>query len=169
MKKKTIKIIGIIVIIILLILVGVTVIVGTEKEKNKVEKRKEVVYPSSQTILCVKEQGHDGVREEEEIYLENGVLLTRTNRENWTRSEPKEVTCKYYTQKSESLNQKPGVRSSCTCDDTRGTSTTTYTIAEIDREDLKLKQVEFLDQNNIFDVDSWILYMEEDNYICTKQ
>jgi len=166
-KKKTWIIVGI-VFFFLFVLIGTTVVVGNDLQKRNriVEKRMEKNYPAEQTINCVKENARDDVTVTEEVYLENGELVTRTNTAYWVKTEPIEMTCKYYNDLAAGLTGRPGVTSTTSCDDTSGRNTTIYRMDEVDKTDLKLKQFDFVDSHNKFDVMAWKIYMEDDNYVC---
>ena len=166
-KKKIWTIIGI-VFFFLFVLIGTTIAAGNDLQKrnNKVEKRVEKSYPAEQTINCVKENARDDVTVTEEVYLQNGELVTRTNTAYWVKTEPREMTCKYYNDLASGLTRRPGVSSTTNCDDTSGRNTTIYQMNEIDKTDLKLKQFDFVDSNNKFDSLGWKNYMENDGYVC---
>ena len=168
-KKQTLIIVGI-VCFFLFVLVGTTIIVTNDYNKNKVEERKtEKVYKPEQTITCTKENARDDVTVTESVYLQNGELVTRTNTAYWSKAEPREMTCKYYNDMAAGLNSRPGVTSSTTCDDHTGRNTTTYIISEIDTTDIKLKQLDFVDEHNKFDAQAWKVYMIEDKYTCEEE
>lgn len=168
-KKKTLIIVGI-VCFFLFVLVGTTIIVTNDYNKNIVEKRKiEKVYKPEQTITCTKENARDDVTITESVYLQNGELVTRTNTAYWSKAQPREMTCKYYTDMASGLNGRPGVTSYTSCDDHSGRNTTTYTFSEIDNTDLKLKQLDFVDSQNKFDSQAWKIHMEEDKYTCEEE
>ena len=170
MKKKDKEkwiIVGI-VLFFLFVLIGTTVIVGNDLQKRnkEVQKRTKKVYPAEQTITCTRENIRDDVTVTEEVYLQNGELVTRTNTAYWSKTEPREMTCKYYNDLAAGLTGRPGVTSTTNCDDRSGRNTTIYRLNEIDKEDLKLKQFDFVDSYNKFDAQAWKIYMEKDEYIC---
>jgi len=169
MKKKRIWIIIAIVLFFLLVLIGMTILVSKEVENNQVEKRMINKNKEEQTITCIKENGHDGAEETEEVFLKKGILVTRTNKVVWVKPDPKEKTCEYYSLKSQGLNSRPGVTSNTTCDEHSGTSISTYIISEIDKEDIRLKQFDFVNADNVFDYTSWMLYMEKDGFDCIER
>ena len=168
MKKKKNWIIVGIVLFFLFVLVGTTIIVGNDLQKRnqKVQKRTEKIYPAEQTIYCIRENIRDDVTVTEEVYLQNGELVTRTNTAYWSKVEPREMTCKYYTDLAAGLTGRPGVTSITNCDDKSGRNTTIYRMNEIDQTDLKLKQFDFVDSYNKFDAQAWKIYMEKDEYTC---
>ena len=166
-KRKNLIIVGIVLFFIIFTVVT-TVIASNDMRSRQVEKRVTKVYKEEETITCYRENGHDGASETEEIYLQNGELVTKKNTASWTKAEPKEKTCEHYTQKSEGLNGKAGVTSSVSCDETRGNFSATYILSEIDKKDMKIKQFDFVDSQNKFDSQAWIIYMEKDNYECER-
>ena len=166
MKKKT-KIIIIGIVLLILLLIGIIILILNQYEKVTVEKRIIRDYRESQTITCIKEKNAANVEETEELYLEKGIVITRTNIARWSNTDSLENSCKYYTNKTTGLTGKPGVNVSTNCNDTSGVSTITYTLAEIDKEDIRLKQFDYIDADNHFDYNSWIIYMEQGGYTCT--
>ena len=107
----------------------------------------------------------------EEVYVEQGRLITRTNTYEWSKPEPKEKTCEYYTLMTEKLNALQGITGTIYCNDakTSGNAKIIYTIQDVNREDVKLKQFDFLDKDNIFNVSAWKYYMENNKYKCTMK
>ena len=168
MKKKRIVLIGISLTALFLIVMGTTILAMNAKENEKVEKRLAPEHKEEQTITCVREKGHDDVEETETVYMQKGVLITRKNTASWYKAEAKEQTCTYYTTKNEGLNAKPGVTSSLDCNENRGNFTATYTIADMDKEDMKLKQFDYINNQNIFDYRAWMEYMRKDGYTCSE-
>ncbi len=160
-KKKRLLIIGIILIIILLS----WIIISIYKIRYKKEKQ-EVTYPEKQTITCTKENAHDETTKIEEVYLEKGKIITRTDTTTWNKAIPKEQTCEYYTLNSQKLNALTGITSTINCNEYRGDVKTIYTIAEMDTENTKLKQLEYTDIEGTFDYREWIIYMKKDDYTC---
>ena len=164
-KKRIITVEGCLILLLLLI-AGTTLFVHGSKE-SEIQK-KEVEYPEEQTITCFKEQGHDEAEETEIVYLQKGKLIRRENIVDWTNSPSKERTCEYYTKNSAGLNSYKGVSSTCNCGDSYGHYTATYVIAELDREEVRLKQFDYLNENDIFSAAQWRIYMEERNFKCTE-
>jgi len=164
MKKKKKKIL-IIIAIILVILFLSWIIVSVHRIKSKTERR-EIVYPDYQTITCTKEGAHDGTTKTEEVYLQKGKIITRTDITSWNKTIAKEDTCSYYTLMSQKLNALTGITSTVNCNEYRGEVKTIYTIAEMDTENTKLKQLEYTDLEGNFDYREWIIYMKKDNYSC---
>ncbi len=165
-KKKKIILIAIAALLLLVLMIIMTVLALNARESEKVEKReatKDVL-----TITCVKENAHDDVTETETVYLEKGILITRTDNDTWTKREPSQKTCDYYNSKNTGLNTKEGVSSRVDCNETRGNFTATYTIANVDKEDTQLKQFDYINQDNIFDYRSWKSYMEKDGFKCQE-
>ncbi len=171
MKQKRLKrrIISITVacFLVLFLIIGVTLFVDSNKEST-VQKKRTQKFAAEQTVSCVKEQGHDDAEETEEVYIQNGILISRKNIVNWSNSIYKEKTCEYYTKSSNGLNAYPGVSSTCNCNDNGGNYSATYTIAELNKEDVRLKQFDYLTENGIFDVDAWIMYMEDRGFVCKE-
>lgn len=168
--KKRIKIIIIIVVIILLILLLSGIIfLSMNARENGETPNKEPEYKEAMTITCTKEVGHDDVKQTESIYMEKGVLITRRTTAVWTKVEPKEKTCEYYTDQTNGLNTKKGVNASVNCDEQSGNASAVYTISEIDREDMKLKQFDYMNEKGILDYKSWINYMASDGYTCEEE
>ena len=166
MKKKT-KIIIIGTVVLLLLVLGIIILILNQYEKETIEKRVVKEYRDSQTITCIKEKNAANVEETEEVYMEKGVVITRTNTARWSNSDSLENSCKYYTNKTAGLTGKPGVNVSTNCNETSGVSTIIYTLAEIDKEDIRLKQFDYIDSENHFNYNSWIIYMEQGGYSCT--
>ncbi len=166
MKKKTkLFIIGIVILILLVI--GIIILILSQYEKESVQKRVVRNYKDTQIITCIKEKNAANVEETEEVYLEKGVIITRKNTARWSNSDSLENSCKYYTNKTDGLLGKPGINVITNCNDVSGVSTITYTLADIDKEDIRLKQFDYIDSENHFDYNSWIIYMEQSGYKCT--
>ena len=167
MKKKKIILIVVAVFLLLLLMVIITMMALNAKNSETVEKR-ESNKKEEFTITCVKENAHDDVTETEIVYIQKGVLITRTDNDTWNKREPSEKTCDYYNSKNTNLGTKKGVTSRVDCNETRGTFTATYTIAEVDKEDTQLKQFDYINQEGIFEDRSWRSYMEKDGFKCTE-
>ena len=167
-RKKRAIWISVLLIILLLTISSTTLFVQGAKE-GEIQKKEREEYPEEQTISCYKEEGHDGVEETETVYLQRGVLISRTNRAEWSKSTPSEKTCEYYTKNSTGLNAYQGITSTCNCDSNRGTYTATYTIAELDRTQSRLKQFDYLNEKGIFNVTSWRIFMEDSGFDCKEQ
>lgn len=165
-KEKKIFIILVFVLLFLLIIIGVTIGVSTISKNNKKEYVKKETYREKMTITCSIEEEKSNLKKTEEVYLEKGVLITRTDKNEWKSTSPNEDTCKYYQTQVAGLNKYSGVSSSVNCNETSGTSTTTYLISEINREDLKINQFDYLNEENVLDYRGWITYMEKKGYIC---
>lgn len=166
MKKKT-KLLIIGIVILILLVIGIIILILSQHEKETVQKRVQKSYRDSQTITCIKDKNAANVEETEEVYLEKGVIITRKNIARWNNSDSLDNSCKYYTNKTEGLLGKPGINVSTNCTDTSGVSTITYTLAEVDKEDVRLKQFDYIDSENHFNYNSWIIYMEQGGYHCT--
>lgn len=165
-KEKKIFIILVFVLLFLLVIIGVTIGVSTIAKNNKREFVKKETYSEKMTITCTFEEEKLNLKKTEEIYLEKGVLITRTDKNEWRSTSPNEDTCKYYQTQMAGLNRYTGVSSNANCNETSGTSITTYTINEINRKDLKINQFDYLNEENILDYKSWISYMEKKDYTC---
>lgn len=169
-KEKKIFIILLIILFFLLIIIGITIAVGTVAQENKKEKEeinvKDEKPNTISTITCINEDMPDDIIKSEQVYLEQGKLITRTDISKWNKTEPREDTCKYYQTQTIKLNNLNGITSSVTCNEQRGEATTIYTISEIDRSKTKLKQFDYLNEENIFDYKNWISYMESKEYKC---
>ena len=169
-NKKKLIIIGIafLVLIILIVTTNIAHNAYTKEEKIKEIEKK---VAETMTITCINENGNDGVIETEEVYVEQGRLITRTNTYEWSKPEPKEKTCEYYTLMTEKLNALQGITGTIYCNDakTSGNAKIIYTIQDVNREDVKLKQFDFLDKDNIFNVSAWKYYMENNKYKCTMK
>jgi len=169
-NKKKLIIIGIafLVLIILIITTNIAHNAYTKEEKIKEIEKK---VAETMTITCINENGNDGVIETEEVYVEQGRLITRTNTYEWSKPEPKEKTCEYYTLMTEKLNALQGITGTIYCNDakTSGNAKIIYTIQDVNREDVKLKQFDFLDKDNIFNISAWKYYMENNKYKCTMK
>ncbi|MBQ6135005.1 MAG: hypothetical protein IJI60_01665 [Bacilli bacterium] len=168
MKKRT-KILIIIIVIILLILLLSAIIFLSMNARDSKEKDTKPEYKEAMTITCIKEVGHDEVKQTETVYMENGILITRRTSAVWTKAEPKERTCEYYTDQTNGLNTKKGVNASVTCDEQTGNASAVYMISEIDREDMKLKQFDYMNEKGIFDYKGWTDYMETSGYTCEEE
>lgn len=167
-KEMKIIIILLIILFFLLIIIGITIAVGTIAKENEKEKSntKNEEYKDQITITCSIEENKDDVVKTEQVYLEKGVLITRTDISKWNKTIPREDTCKYYQTQTAKLNNYVGISSSVNCDTTSGTATTIYTISELDRTKTKLKQYDYLNEDNIFDYRSWMNYMQTKEYTC---
>ncbi len=168
MKKKNIILIIVAIIAFILIVIGTTILSMNASKEENVEKRVVPEYKEEQTITCIRQDSYDDVDEEETVYIQKGVLITRRNTATWNKAESNEMTCKYYTSKNQGLNMKAGIRSSVECNENRGSFTVTYTIAELDKEDTKLKQFDYINNAGIFDYRSWMQFMQKENYQCTE-
>ncbi len=160
-KKKRLIILGIILIIFLL----TWIIISIYKIRYKKEKQ-EITYPEKQTIICSKEKSHDDTSRIEEVYLEKGKIISRTDTITWNKTIPKEQTCEYYTLNSQKQNALTGITSTINCNEYRGEVKTIYTIADMDTDNTKLKQLEYTDIEGHFDYHEWIIYMKKDDYTC---
>ena len=171
MKKDRKWIIASIVIIFSLVLIITTNVAHNANKKEEEIKEIEKKIADTMTITCTNENGNDGVIETEEVYIEKGILITRTNTYEWSKPEPKEKTCEYYTLMVEKLNSLPGITGTVYCNEakTSGNAQIIYTIENVNREDVKLKQFDYLDDNNTFDANAWKYYMENNKYKCTSQ
>lgn len=171
MKKnieKKLKLLTISFLLIILVLISTSIILYTsENNKEEVIQEREDIN-ISKTITCISNEQKDDVYDTEIVRIENGILLTRTNIKNWTHSIPNQVTCNYYTEQSTKLNNLSGVESKITCNDLEGTIETTYTIGEINKDEVRLKQFDFMEKNNIFYETGWLDYMKRSNYKCTS-
>lgn len=171
MKKnieKRLKLITISFILIILLLVSTSIIIySTENNKEEgIQEREEI--NTSKIITCISNEQKDDVYDTEIVQIENGILLARTNSKHWNHSTPNQVTCNYYTEQSTKLNNLTGVESHITCNDVEGSVETTYTISEINRDEVRLKQFDFMEKNNIFYEAGWLDYMKRSNYNCTS-
>ena len=164
MTKKRIIIIICIGLAFLLILLGTLLLAMSENER-KSQERKVDNYKEERTITCTKKRDSNGVIEEESVYIQKEVLITRTNTSRWENAD--EQTCKYYTHKSEGLNAIAGISSTTNCGG--GYSVTTYQIAEMDKETTKLKQFEYINEENTFNYQLWEIYMKSNHYTCTEE
>ncbi len=171
MKKDRKWIIASIVIIFSLVIIITTNVAHNANKKEEEIKEIEKKIADTMTITCTNENGNDGVIETEEVYIEKGILITRTNTYEWSKPEPKEKTCEYYTLMVEKLNSLPGITGTVYCNEakTSGNAQIIYTIENVNREDVKLKQFDYLDDNNTFDANAWKYYMENNKYKCTSQ
>lgn len=167
MKKRDKILIIVGAVLFLFLLIGIT-IAAMSASGEKAEKRVTPTYKDEETITCIKENSHDEAEETESLYLQKGVLITKRNTVTWSKREPKEKTCEYYTTQSRGLSAKEGITSSIECNETRGTFTATYTIAELDREDIRLKEFDYLNSKGIIDTRSWIFYMKNEGYTCNS-
>ena len=169
-KEKKIFIILLIILFFLIVIIGITIAVGTVAQENNKEKEnantKKEATTNISLITCINEEMPDDITKSEQVYMEEGKLITRTDKSSWNKTEPREDTCKYYQTQTVKLNELYGVTSQVTCDESRGTATTIYTISEIDRTKTKLKQFDYLNEENIFDYKSWMTYMESKEYTC---
>ena len=170
MKKKEKVLIIITIVILIMILVGATVFAGYELEKKNKRIEKKVVenYKDSQTITCTLEKNKEDIEQIEEVYIEKGILIARINRYTWSREEAKEVTCKHYTSLANNSSTLAGVSSVVNCDAFSGNVTTTYTIAELDKDNIKLNQFDYIKENNTFDYAGWKYYMQNKGYSCVE-
>ena len=168
MKKNRKWIIASIVIIFSLVIIITTNVAHNANKKEEEIKEIEKKIADTMTITCTNENGNDGVIETEEVYIEKGILITRTNTYEWSKPEPKEKTCEYYTLMVEKLNALPGITGTVYCNEakTSGNAQIIYTIENVNREDVKLKQFDYLDDNNTFDANAWKYYMENNKYKC---
>lgn len=171
MKKEKKWIIVILVIIFSLVLIITTNVAHNANQKEEEIKEIEKKIADTMTIICTNENGNDGVTQIEEVYIEKGVLISRTNIYEWSKPEPKEKTCEYYTLMTEKLNALTGITGTVYCNEakTSGNAKIIYTIESVNREDVKLKQFDYLDDNNIFDANAWKYYMENSKYKCSVQ
>ena len=51
----------------------------------------------------------------------------------------------------------------------KGNASAVYMISEIDREDMKLKQFDYMNEKGIFDYKGWTDYMETSGYTCEEE
>jgi len=166
MKKRTIILIVIACVALLLIMLGTTMLAMNAKKTEEAEKRVTPEYLEEQTITCTREKYHDDVDEVVTLYMQKGVLITKSEADSWYKAEAKEKTCEYYTSKNKGLNTKKGVSSSVTCDERRGNFNATYTIKEMDKEDMRLKEFDYIDEREIFNYKLWIQFMQNNGYKC---
>ena len=103
------------------------------------------------------------------VYIKKGVLISKRTSAVWNKTEPKEKTCEYYTDQTNGLLTKRGVTATVDCDESRGTASATYVIADIDREDMKIKQFDYLTKDDIFDYQGWETYMTNNGYVCEEE
>lgn len=169
-KYKKRIIIGVISFFIIVLIITTNIAHRANKKEAEV-KEIEKKMADTMTITCINENGNDGVVQTEIVYIEQGKLITRTNKYEWSKPEPKEKTCEYYTLMTEKLNALAGITGSVYCNDakTSGNAQVVYKISEINKEDVKLKQFDYLDEDNMFDSSTWKYYMENSKYKCSIQ
>ncbi len=169
-NKKKLIIIGIafLVLIILIVTTNIAHNAYTKEEKIKEIEKK---VAEAMTITCINENGNDDVVQTEIVYIEKGILISRTNIYEWSKPEPKEKTCEYYTLMAEKMNALPGITGSIYCNEakTSGNAKIVYLISEVNKEDVRLKQFDYLDEDNLFDANAWKYYMENSKYKCSVQ
>ena len=164
--KKIGFVIGSMAAVLMIIILGFMGLSDKTETKN-VEKR--VSEVEEKTITCVSSEKKDDVEQTEIVWIKNKVLMTRTNISTWNKESANDQTCKYYHSQTEKLNSLPGIESSVDCNAYSGTATTIYTISEVDRTNIKLKQFEYLGENDTFDDKSWKNYMRKNHYSCTEK
>jgi len=165
-KRFKIIIISFLLIIIVLISTSLILYVNDNNSEETIQEREEI--NTSKTITCTSNYQKDDVYDIEIVQVENGILTTRTNNKYWKHSTPNQVTCNYYTEQSTKLNNLTGVESQITCNDLEGSVETTYIISEINKDEVRLKQFDFMEKNNIFYEAGWLEYMKKSNYNCTS-
>lgn len=168
-KERKIFIILLIILIFLFLIIGVTVGVVGAIEKNNKENSNEQNQEESKemTIACVKEDGNDDVKKTEEVYLEDGIIIKRTDTSEWDKTDPKQETCDYYTLQTTKLNQLDGVSSEVTCNELKGKAVTIYTISEVNKDEIKLKQFDYITENYTFSGSGWMTHMKKNGYECS--
>ena len=171
MKKsieKKLKVLTISFLLIILVLITTSMIIYiTDNNKEKTIQEREEIN-TSKTITCISNEQKDDVYDTETVQIENSILLTRVNSKHWNHSTPNHITCNYYTEQSTKLNKITGVESQITCNDLEGSIETTYTINEINKDEVRLKQFDFMEKNNIFNETGWLEHMKKSNYKCTS-
>ncbi len=170
MKKRKKIIVGIILFFVIVLIITTNVAhKATQKEEEAKEIEKKMV--DTMTITCINENGNDDVVQTEIVYIEKGILISRTNIYEWSKPEPKEKTCEYYTLMAEKMNALPGITGSIYCNEakTSGNAKIVYLISEVNKEDVRLKQFDYLDEDNLFDANAWKYYMENSKYKCSVQ
>jgi len=168
MKKKRKLVYLILVLLFLLFIGGFILLVSTVTQKENVQKREGYNYKKNLTITCTSTT-QDDVNITEEVVIENSVLILRRDIASWYKGDTTgEKTCKYYTSKASGLAVKQGITCTTNCDERQGTSTTVYTISELDKEDVKLKQFEYINEKDFFDYYGWMTHMRNKGYDCKE-
>ena len=163
-KKLKVLTISFLLVILVLISTSMIIYITDNNKEESIQEREEI--NTSKTITCTSNEPKDDVYDTEIIQIKNGILLTRVNNKYWKHSTPNQVTCNYYTEQSSKLKNLSGIESQITCNDLEGSIETTYTINEINKDEVRLKQFDFMEKNNIFNETGWLEYMKKSNYNC---
>ena len=163
-KKLKVLTISFLLVILVLISTSMIIYITDNNKEESIQEREEI--NTSKTITCTSNEQKDDVYDTEIIQIKNGILLTRVNNKYWKHSTPNQVTCNYYTEQSSKLKNLSGIESQITCNDLEGSIETTYTINEINKDEVRLKQFDFMEKNNIFNETGWLEYMKKSNYNC---
>lgn len=102
-----------------------------------------------------------------ELTLKENFLQTKTEETTWEDKESS--TCAFYTKRVEVFNSIKGVKDTVDCDDTKGKRITIYNFDDLDKKEANIAELRYMNEDNTFDVDSYISYRNAKGYRCVKK